>query len=383
MESLIIKNFKCFVDTSIIIKKLSVFAGGNGNGKSTAIQALLFLRRTIEHCGKWQTTETEQFYDYQETNGLNVELNESYCLALGTSDSVLPLNSSEVSINLGLKSDDKEFIVCYDVNDETKLHLTPGCVDNNRDKDSSIFKQSFYYLNAERFGPRIKQSVKFYDYPNTGYKGEYTAQLLGDTSFSYQFEVSKNRRFQKIESPRIEQQTNAWLDYILPGVKITASYDSNLMTAQIKVSNKFTNGESVFATNIGFGISYVLPIIVTGLIADTDSYFIVENPEAHLHPYAQSKIGEFLSIIANSGVKVIVETHSDHVLNGIQLAVAKNEISSDDVVINYFSNESKLDQPSIIPISINNRGELNSWPNGFFDQSQKDFAELFKIRKSE
>lgn len=383
MESLIIKNFKCFIDTSINLNKLTVLAGSNGNGKSTAIQALLFLRRTIEHCGKWHGTETEKLYDYQCINGLNVELNESYCLALGTSDNVLPLSSSETCVYIGLKSNSEEFTVCYDVSDETELHLTPGHVANNTKNYRSIFKQSFYYLNAERFGPRIKQSVKFYDYPNTGYKGEYTAQLLGDTSFSYQFEVSKNRRFQGNESPRIEQQTNAWLNYILPGVNITALYDSNLMTAQIKVSNSFTRGEPVFATNIGFGISYVLPIIVTGLIADAESYFIVENPEAHLHPYAQSKVGEFLSTIAVAGVKVIVETHSDHVLNGIQLAVAAKKIPSKDVIINYFSNNPKLDQPEVMPISLNNKGELNHWPNGFFDQSQKDYAKLLKIRRDD
>lgn len=383
MEKLVIKNFKCFIDIEINLNQLSVFAGGNGNGKSTAIQSLLYLRRTIEHCGKWHSQEGKEYFEYKKPNGLNVELNESYCLALGTSDNVLPLSSSEITVNIGISSEDEGLMVCYDVSDKTELHLTPGTVSNNTDKYESIFMQSFYYLNAERFGPRVKQSVKFYDYPNTGYKGEYTAQLLGDTAFSYQYEVPTNRKFKEIESPRIEQQTNAWLDYILPGVKITASYDANLMTAQVKVSNKFTNGESVFATNIGFGISYVLPIIVTGLIADIDAYFVVENPEAHLHPYAQSKIGEFLSIIAMSGVKVVVETHSDHVLNGIQIAVAKGFIDSEDVTINYFSNNPELEQPEILPISINEKGELSKWPSGFFDQSQRDFAELFKLRKNE
>ncbi|MEY8870272.1 DUF3696 domain-containing protein [Meridianimaribacter flavus] len=383
MENLIIKNFKCFIDTRIDLNWLTVFAGGNGNGKSTAIQALLYLRRTIEHCGKWYSYKGDSYYDFKDVNGLNVELNESYCLALGTSDSVLPLNSSEISINIGISSGDEEMIVCYDVSGKPELHLTPSTVKNNTEKYGSIFKQSFYYLNAERFGPRVKQSVKFYDYPNTGYRGEFTAQLLGDTSFSYQYEVPEIRRFQNNESPRIEQQTNAWLSYILPGVKISASYDSNLMTAQVKMSNKFTNGEPVFATNIGFGISYVLPIIVTGLIAEEDSYFIIENPEAHLHPYAQSKIGEFLSIIAMSGVKVVVETHSDHVLNGIQIAVVKKLINSTDVTINYFSNNPDFEQPEVIPISINKRGELGAWPKGFFDQSQRDYAELFKIRKGE
>ena len=383
MDFLKIKNFKCFKDVSIELNKLTVFAGGNGNGKSTAIQSLLYLRRTIEHCGKWYSHNDEKFYDYKDVNGLNVELNESYCLALGTNESVLPLNSSEFIVTLGISSRDETFSVNYEVGDKKELFLTPQDVENTVDKFEAIFANSFYYLNAERIGPRVKQAVKFYDYPNTGHKGEYTAQILGDTNFSYKYEVPDSRRFNGFESPRIEQQLNAWLSYILPGVKVTASYDLNLMTAQIKVENKFTKNEPVFATNIGFGISYVLPIIVSGLIADRDSFFIVENPEAHLHPYAQSKIGEFLSIIAESGVRVIIETHSDHLLNGIQLAVASKKIDKNSAVINYFSVDKEFDQPHIQPIEINQRGELSAWPKGFFDQSQRDFAELFKLRKDD
>ena len=94
-------------------------------------------------------------------------------------------------------------------------------------------------------------------------------------------------------------------------------------------------------------------------------------------------MGEFLSIIANSGVKVIVETHSDHILNGIQLACAKNKIDNNKVTINYFDKVDDSIQPQINSISINQRGELSDWPKGFFDQSQKDFSELFKIRRNE
>ncbi|MNR25977.1 hypothetical protein D3C85_1431600 [compost metagenome] len=86
-------------------------------------------------------------------------------------------------------------------------------------------------------------------------------------------------------------------------------------------------------------------------------------------------------MVANSGVKLIVETHSDHFINGIQLATALKEIDTSLITINYFSQEDSIDQPNIESISINEKGELSNWPKGFFDQSQRDFAELFKIRK--
>jgi predicted ATPase len=219
--------------------------------------------------------------------------------------------------------------------------------------------------------------------PNTGFQGQFVAQLIGDTEFSYKFQVPKSRRFEGLNNPRLEQQVNAWLDYLMPGVSISANYNTQTGTAQIRVENHFTRGESVIAPNIGFGISYVLPILVTGLIAKVGSFMVVENPEAHLHPSAQSRIGRFLSMIAASGVKVIVETHSDHVVNGIQVAAASSTISSDLVSINFFSQNEEMTQPTVQTIAINKIGELSSWPTGFFDQSQADFKTLLKYRKKD
>ncbi len=387
MVDLKIENFKCFYAAVIPINQLTIFAGANGNGKSTALQALLYLRRTIEHCAQW----ANERYTLKEVNGLNVELNGAYCLALGNSSLVIPRNSDKNTITIGLTSDDKTLLVEY-LSKESELWLTPFNVINVDAENSSLCSQEFYYLNAERIGPRIAQGIKFYDFPNAGFQGEYVAQLISDTDRNYRLEIDENRRHPRRKSPRLEQQVNGWLNELMPGVSIVASYDPNTHSAQIKVDNYFTKGDPTISTNIGFGISYVLPIIVTGLIAKKGSFMIVENPEAHLHPSAQSKIGRFLAMVANAGVKVVVETHSDHVLNGVQIAAAKTEINHEWVTINYFSQPienshavgekpDEKTQPKIENISINQKGELSSWPKGFFDQTQIDFAELFKMRK--
>jgi len=377
MEKLLIQNFKCFQKVEIPLNRLTVFAGANGNGKSTAIQALLFLRRTVEHCSKWENDH----YEYTETNGLKVELNGAYCLAFGDSSSISNRVKEEAVVHLGIQNDAGRFRVSYAI-ESSQLWLEPIIVEGSESlKDSGLFTQEFYYLNAERIGPRISQSIQFFDYPNTGFQGEFVAQLIGDTEFSYKFKVAKSRWFEGLNNPRLEQQVNAWLDYLMPGVSISAKYDTSTGTAQVRVVNHYTRGESVIAPNIGFGISYVLPILVTGLIAKEGSFMVVENPEAHLHPSAQSRIGRFLSMVAASGVKVIVETHSDHVVNGIQVAAASPTISPDLVSINFFSQNEEMTQPNVQTISINEIGELSNWPSGFFDQTQVDFAQLHKLRK--
>lgn len=376
MLKLNIHNFKCFQDIEIPLNNLTVFTGANGNGKSTVIQALLFLRRTIEHCAIWENG----VFKLNMLNGLNVELNGPYCLNLGNSNYVLASDSKTETISLGLKESDNKFQVTYGIGNGNELWLTPIDPLVDQFENSPLHLQEFYYLNAERIGPRLSQSIKFYDYYNVGYKGEYTAQII--SNLNYQFDIDENRiNTQNLKGSRFEHHVNAWLDFILPGISITSHYDDKTHTARLEMGNNLLNSAIAVPTNTGFGISYVLPIIVSGLIAKKDRILIIENPEAHLHPSAQSKIGYFLARIAHSGVKVFIETHSDHVVNGIQLSVAKNEINSNDVSINYFSNTIDSKQPVINTISISEKGELSEWPIGFFDQSQQDFAELFKLRR--
>lgn len=104
---------------------------------------------------------------------------------------------------------------------------------------------------------------------------------------------------------------------------------------------------------------------------------LVENPEAHLHPAGQSKLGRFLARVAGSGVQVVLETHSDHVLNGARLAVAQDRsIAASDMVVHYFDHDQAL------PIQINDRGELSHWPTGFFDQIESDLGRLARARRA-
>ena len=103
----------------------------------------------------------------------------------------------------------------------------------------------------------------------------------------------------------------------------------------------------------------------------------MENPEAHLHPAGQSKIGGFLARIAADGVQVFLETHSDHVLNGIRVAVAEGSaaLSTEEAAIHFFRAEDE-DGPDRQSIELKRTGQLSAWPVGFFDQVQVDLAAL-------
>ncbi|MFC9853066.1 AAA family ATPase [Streptomyces prasinus] len=119
-------------------------------------------------------------------------------------------------------------------------------------------------------------------------------------------------------------------------------------------------------------------MIVAGLLTGPGDLLIVENPEAHLHPGGQSKLGRFLARVAGAGAQVIVETHSDHVLNGARLAVAEERIlRPEDAIVHYFGEE----EAGSAPIEFTARGELTEWPRGFFDQIEQDLGRLARARR--
>ena len=105
---------------------------------------------------------------------------------------------------------------------------------------------------------------------------------------------------------------------------------------------------------------------------------LIENPEAHLHPKGQFMMGELIARAASAGIQVIVETHSDHVLNGIRVAVHDKVINPDSLKIHFFSRleeagrmKSKVESPV-----IDKNGRLDQWPEGFFDEWDKSLERL-------
>lgn len=176
---------------------------------------------------------------------------------------------------------------------------------------------------------------------------------------------------------------NLYIKDIFPGVEIDAKSSWEMQTAQVLIRNS-VHAEYGLSTNVGYGISYLLPILVVGLMASENSMIVVENPEAHLHPSAQSQVGKFLAKIAATGTRVVVETHSDHLVNGIQNYAVSNPDFLDKVIINNFSidtsrggGEIKIDR-----IGLGENGDYSCWPAYFMDQSRKDLFELYKARKA-
>lgn len=365
-----IENFKCYYNTDIPLNYLTVLAGANGNGKSTAIQALLMMRNAYDHGLKYNSA---------------IEINGPYCLSLGTTLDIIPVEADRnSSMVLSLTANRENASFTFPLSDEhadLALYINERSFSDNYRK-IPLFRKEFYYLNAERVGPRVSQNIKVYKYPNVGWQGEYCAQILSEMSSVRDFVVDEKRCYDTGKSRDALTQAQLWMQSLFPDIVIQSELNPKSLSAQIYITHNYTSGAPVLSTNVGFGVSYVLPIIVTGLVAEKGSIMIVENPEAHLHPSAQTSIAEYLAKVAQAGVYVIVETHSDHFINGIQLAVAGKKLSNDSVVINYVNQMGKTHRPEIKSIYLSDKAELSEWPDGFFNQTQKDFARLFNLRRN-
>ena len=358
MAFVIINNFKCFRDERIELNDLTVLVGSNGMGKSTVIQALLLMR---------------QFY---ESKSETILLNGPYSLELGSYESVISKDATNGQISFHLLDENADYFFAMDLagGNETVAYSLKTVKVNLSNKQTGLLSEKFSFLSAERSGPRICQRMIDQKYHSVGVFGEYTAQVLSNKFFK----VVKERCHPSIQSPFLKDQVNAWLDFILPGNNVTAISDTNMQVAQIKLRNQLSD-DFVVAPNLGFGISYSLPIIVAGLIADNGSYMIIENPEAHLHPAAQTSMGQFLAGLSKTGVKVIIETHSDHILDGIQIYIAEHPDFRESVLINNFSNiEGKV---QVTPIRYNENIEYTEWPKGFMDSSLTNYCTFTNIKK--
>lgn len=366
IDSISIKNFKVFKDLALRARPLTVLTGLNGTGKSTVIQALLLARQATEDPGHV------------------VQLNGPYGLGLGEALDILHPEANTQVIGISLSEDLAEYSYEFRIPSDRSLNLEIASAPNPGPQILAKPGSFFSYLSAERLGPRDQLDATADDRIriNVGVQGEYTAQAL---ALNETLEISSRRQFpytdQKNRVKTLRTHVELWASQIIRPIRITAQWPAGITASIIRFQDPTLLTDPIRPANIGFGFSYALPVIVAGLLTPPGGILIVENPEAHLHPAGQSRIGFFLAKVANAGVQVIVETHSDHVINGIRLATLENEnLAPEDAIIHFFG-AGERGQPT--SIDFTSRGGLSSWPTGFFDQIEHDLGELARAKRRE
>ena len=140
----------------------------------------------------------------------------------------------------------------------------------------------------------------------------------------------------------------------------------------------FGKTNSYKSKNVGFGITYVLPVILSLLTAEEGKIIIIENPESHIHPRGQAELGKLIALAARTGAQLFIETHSDHILNGIRVAVKEQCIDKSKVNILYFDKETTDTEQfsKITSIKVDKNGALSDYPKDFLDEWSNQLSKL-------
>ncbi|MBF0164405.1 MAG: DUF3696 domain-containing protein [Magnetococcales bacterium] len=362
-----LKNFKCFEDLDLPLANLTLLTGLNGMGKSSVIQSLLVLRQSFQ-----------QGLLPDRGLALNGDL-----ITLGTAQSVLFEYAEKDIIAIGLRGERNgpwsSFMFKYNQNADF-LEL----VSVSRQLislDQSLFKDRFQYIHAERLGPRAMFPVSHHavrEHRSLGARGEYASYFLD--VFGTQTVGPRQLLHEEARSDQLIHQVAAWLGEVSPGVDLHLLTHENMDVVNLEYSFAATEGRRFRTTSVGFGITYTMPIILAILSAKPDDLLILENPEAHLHPQGQVRIGELIARAANEGVQLIVETHSDHILNGMRIAVRQGRCDPTRVAMHFFSRPKQAQPPyqtRIVSPMIDENGRIDPWPDGFFDEWEKSLEQLF------
>ncbi|MHA6915267.1 AAA family ATPase [Ralstonia pseudosolanacearum] len=359
-----IKGFKRFREQPFDLAPLTLLTGKNGAGKTSLVHALLLA---------WEANSKKN---------CTVRLNGPFGMELGTAEDVQNWASGDtIEFRITSESGQVSTWLLAAASDDA-LYLNIKGRPSTAPMAFSGRPRAFSYLCAERLGPRsvLGASPGPADELEVGARGEYCAQIienLGNKPLADGRRLHPDRA--KSEPSLLKYEVERWLGEIVKPIEIDAMpFSGSAITA---LRFRSPGGGWVRAPNMGFGVSYALPIILSGLTAVDGGLVIVENPEAHLHPAGQSRMGVFLAWLAGCGVQVVVETHSDHVLNGVRRAIGEFDYLKYDSAIAHYFESDELDEARVCRLDFTPLGGISHWPKGFFDQYQIDIASLGRVRR--
>ena len=374
LSSLDLTAFKAFDELHLSLGSLTLLSGLNSAGKSSVLQALSLVRQSFDAAMLEQPDRSELLL-----NGPLVELGtvaDIYCEYTRRNPSVL---------EFGFRGDNADHAVLrgtgvadHPTADVLKLDAGTHIFENSA---TAFLHRRFNYLRADRVSPETtfrRSHREVVQRRSLGARGEFTAHYLNH----YRDEPVENQGVRSTEAgPGLMSQVTHWLGEISPGVRVEpeAIAKTDFVTVRFGFGSRsgFSGSDSYRPTHVGFGLTYTLPIVVALVATPPGGMILIENPEAHVHPKGQAMLGRLMCDAAAGGVQVLVETHSDHVLNGVRIAAKQGVIERDDLRLHFFDRGPGGRMDVVNPI-VEANGRLSRWPEGFFDQWDLDLDKLIE-----
>lgn len=228
------------------------------------------------------------------------------------------------------------------------------------------FGDRLFYLGPLRSYPARQYHWQGLQPVDVGQRGERSVEALLASRLRKKNNVRRyNSRGRAVKLISVEEHVAEWLK----DLRLISSFDverispdTNLYRVVVRRSAK---SAPVLLTDVGFGVSQILPVLVLLAYVPKGSTVVLEQPEIHLHPAVQAGLADVILETARvRKVQVVVESHSEHLLRRLQLRVAEEQAEPDDIAL-YFCNQDGV-QSHIRRLELNIFGEIENWPDDFF-----------------
>ncbi len=379
LKGLHLKNFKSWREANVTLAPITGFFGANSSGKSSLLQALLLMKQTVE------SSDQQQLFDFG---------NEKTYVDLGSYKNIIFQAQFQQKLSLGLKfqhkdnnfylgttvgfdKENQDSVISYgvffeldgiivDSSPNTKNGKFYSAYDekNTHDPKGIIWKVDLFFehtlSNLRYVGPLREPPKRTYLWSgsapsNVGKSGENTVAALlaarakGTLVNGQPLEVVISEKLQQlglIHSFRLEELREG----------------TNIFRVLLQLTPE---SPEVSLTDVGFGVSQLLPVLVLLYYVPEGSTIILEQPELHLHPSVQSGLADILiDAHKTRGVQILLESHSEHLLQRLQRRIAEESITPEDVKLYFCSlehGESKL-----TPLELDEYGNIHNYPKDFF-----------------
>ena len=381
IRALRMERFKCFDSLALPLAPLTLFTGFNAAGKSTALQTLLLLSQTL----RAQRGSAELRLKGQLVN-------------LGTPADVINRTCGGNEMALGVKTDEVELLWRFNVTDDARRAMKATHLEFVSSDSSSGVVHTFDGIQPHELNEQCGETLlalyrliflsgsrqvetDLYPVP------EDSENSIGDVGPIGQFAAwwfhqegdnpaHSSRSLKDVQAPTtLRNQVNAWAADLFPGIEFNALPVSGTSLMRLEIKSGPTSGWTRPA-NVGYGMSYAFPTLIAGLTVPAGGTVIIDSPEAHLHPRGQARMGAFLAQMASAGVQILLETHSDHVMDGVRIAIREGILRPEDAVFHYFTRTESTTHITTPQIDVD--GRLSEWPEGFFDQHRRNMAQLVR-----
>lgn len=353
IKKLQIENLKSIKKLELECSKLNLLIGTNSSGKSSVLQGLLLVAQNME-----------------QESGLNGAL-----VSLGTFKESRCIYEEKKEIKITIWNEDRRISLLFKPKENGRI-----LVERQADSEETVRRffegispkeRKLQYLSCHRVGPQNVYAKNMTMEDGIGVDGQYAVAYLNE----HRLDVIESGLCRGNVDYTLLGQVNWWLSYI---AEAEISTEEILGADLIKVNYTMYDAVQIRPMNIGSGISYLISILIVCLSSPKESVIIMENPEIHLHPSAQSKLCEFLYFISQNQRQIFVESHSDHVFNGFRAGIAAGEMDKDVINIQFIS----LDAGHLsktVKVGIGRMGRIENQQKNLFDQFDIDLNKMIGL----